>query len=238
MDIDQRIDTLEQRLSSMERKSRAWRILALLLFVTLIGCLQSEDLPVNTSQAADEETPKEKVAKFDVIEANVVRVVDPKGEALSELSPGRLGLMTADKKAYISLSVTKVTPSNYYLSTIHVVTPKGPQNGQSTVTLNQREGSEMHLTSHGLHVSNAKHVQEFRKLAVKGSRVTEAENQRMDELTNRDIEIEVSPRGGGAIRIHNTFQKPVVEIQSNKTNQGAIYLGDVNGKTVRSLSAP
>jgi hypothetical protein len=31
MDIDQRIDTLEQRLSAMERKSRAWRILALLL---------------------------------------------------------------------------------------------------------------------------------------------------------------------------------------------------------------
>ena len=29
MDIDQRIDSLEQRLSAMERKSRAWRILTL-----------------------------------------------------------------------------------------------------------------------------------------------------------------------------------------------------------------
>ena len=47
MDIDQRIDTLEHRLSAMERKSRASRILALLLLVALVGCGGNDGAPTD-----------------------------------------------------------------------------------------------------------------------------------------------------------------------------------------------
>ncbi len=57
MDIDQRIDTLEQRLSAVERKSRAWRILALLLLVALIGGVASEGVFDNASYTASHPTP-------------------------------------------------------------------------------------------------------------------------------------------------------------------------------------
>lgn len=42
---------------------------------------------------------------------------------------------------------------------------------------------------------------------------------------------------GGLIEIGNPFGAKVVSVQCNKTNQGAVYVNDVDGKTSRSLIA-
>ena len=50
------------------------------------------------------------------------------------------------------------------------------------------------------------------------------------------VSIAVTESGGGMVKLYNSRQKQVVNIQSNKTNQGAIYLSDVNGKVQKTLS--
>ncbi len=42
--------------------------------------------------------------------------------------------------------------------------------------------------------------------------------------------------GGGMIDVYNSLGTVVVSVQSDKTNQGAVYVNDVNGKTTNVLT--
>jgi hypothetical protein len=107
MDIDQRIDTLERRLSAVERKSRAWRILALLLLVTLIGGVASEGVFDNASWAAGAQATPSRT-----IDASVIYIKDKNGAIRGQWDEKGLLLMDAERKPR-----TKITEGELHLTT-------------------------------------------------------------------------------------------------------------------------
>jgi hypothetical protein len=44
------------------------------------------------------------------------------------------------------------------------------------------------------------------------------------------VKIFTTTGGGGFITVRNTFGKAVVQVQANKSNEGAVYVNDVDGK--------
>jgi len=238
MDIDQRIDTLERRLSAMERKSRAWRILALLLLVALVGGVASEGVFDNASWAADEKAAKEKVTKFDVVEANVIRIRDPDGNIRCQLRSGTLLLGSVDGKAMISVSAQKTgVKSLPYSARIRVSTPSGTSSltGDS---IEVRNGALTKIVAGRVDLVNKTVATELEAIMERFSRGNKFDARRYAELTARtpDVVFSVADGGGGGyIQVSNTFGAPVVQIQNDKTNQGAIFVNNVSGKSVRSL---
>jgi hypothetical protein len=246
MDIDQRIDTLEQSLSAMERKSRAWRILALLLLVALVGGVASEGVFDNASWAADEKAANEKVTKFDVVEANHFRIVDASGNhrfSVRRSGNGtQLSVVSADGKTVVSAIALQQDLGDLIFH-------------EAAIRLNSPERSTLQATSDGtgrvkieggkIVVINPAHVAKIKAIERKADfddpnfSFSPRDRARLLELQTvlPDVLIVAQPRGGGGIAIQNPLGKPVVSIQSDKTNAGLIVVHDVDGKIVGGLPA-
>ena len=52
------------------------------------------------------------------------------------------------------------------------------------------------------------------------------------------VALTLNADGGGKISVNNPSEVTVVSIQSNKKNEGGVYVSDVNGNVRASLQVP
>jgi hypothetical protein len=209
------------------------------MFVLGCGSGATNSTPKGQLSAAQADTQDEIICKK-------LTIVDDDGKTIATLGP----LYSGDKSANLNLynqhegNYASVSP---LLGFSHQT---GKQNGTFS-SLGLYCGDEVALTpkqlleksdlmikrsSGKLTEQEMKTFENFKKLSARGDRfsLTHSANGGQLSIYNKDgslsTQINSLPLGGGYLSLFNPLGKEVVNLQSNKTNEGSIFLSDVHGE--------
>ena len=214
--IDNQYQAMEARLLQLESTLRRFKWCVVL--VVLAGCGLGASQSVKDSSAGKES--------------------DAEGEYIEKLRVGTLEVQKdgnfGDKAGWhVRVSAGSVSVRNTTKNTSVVLFP--------TSVMITDEDNESYMGGGELIFSrlDQRKNREWRELLGKGKR-SEAERQRLRQLSEsrapKALRIGIGDNGGGMIDVFSPLKKRVVSIQSNKANQGGVYLGDVNGEIQKILS--
>lgn len=210
--------SIEQRLQKLERSNCRWRTLAVAALVVLI---------LASCSSRERDTPRASASKpenleiADTIRTRGIIIHDRDDKPVGSFygMPGGAWLTLGSKTE--SRSISLYTFGDY--TSLEVSSPSGKTtlNGASIELSRVDEGKKRQFFR--LHEKNK---------GIKSSDVPDEEQKILDRgFHDPRVVIGLGEGGGGMVDVYNVFSKPVVAIQSNKANRGAVYVNDVNGKS-------
>lgn len=241
---------IEHRLLKLERETRRWRAIALATALVLgvtLSCTQGTNAPTISPSAApavaDDRTPK---ATPGNLRATSLEIVNRKGQTVADLVAGDDG---ASLRFYATDQTTKMLLS----------TSKNP-----FIFLSGNDSSST-LSSGHFKISPADSAKRIRQREIAeraiGHVLSDKDRELDQEAFNEPKAVEIGigdddggfvrvnmrkgpagflgcgEAGGGILNLFNPLGKVVASVQSNKTNQGAVYVNNVNGDLSKALSA-
>jgi hypothetical protein len=223
--------SLEERINRLERENRHWRLLALGLAGLMgfwLSCAAEIEPKSAPGAGMTEETLSEQGDKvFENIRTRALTVVNENGEVMvSLIASGSYSQLNMSGKTHkLRLSAGSMGEGLEDDAEISLTGEDGKTYiGHDSISLKALDPIE-----------ERKRNQLMAKV-LKGYTLTDADRELFKDDEPNTIFIS-SVNRGGIIDVHNPFGKVVVSIQSNKTNEGAVYVNDVAGKTKKFLTA-
>jgi hypothetical protein len=240
------VATIEARLARLERTGKAWRLAALGLvgaWALGLSCSRSDSGGPRVVAADQSAANGDSIVRK--LRVNEIELVNLRGQTVGWINRG----------GEPSLSLLRPGEGNLPVQTFDVALRHPP-----TLTMRWGEGDAV-LSPPFLRLSS-----ESGLVSVKPGTVTvagygsgawrkyqdvqkslpvDADKRRFAEYMKQldeafseasSVEICQGEGGGGMVQVRNTFGKPVVSIQANKANAGAVYVNDVNGETRNALT--
>ena len=218
--------TIDERIAKLEHQNRTWRRVALgsaltigALLVWSNGLIGPAVHSLSTVAQAAEEDAAEEGRVYEKVRLRSLEIVNEQGETVVDISGGfgggALTIWSDDRNGSLSL---------YALSA-----------DEPVLWVKSEEGT-VELTDRVINVIPADHRKRARKSELieklgNGQNLTEDERRWFQNESVEDpaVTIGFGKQGGGVIDVCNPLDEKVVSIQSNKNNDGAVYVNDVNG---------
>lgn len=216
---------LEERITRLERQNRNWRFLALGLaglmgfWLSCTAEIEPKSAPAGTTK--DEETNSNQGDKIhELLRTRALAIVNEDGKMLT-------GLMAFGSYTQLTMKGGR-----------HELSLSADENDVQ-ISLTGEDG-KTYIGHDAIYLKALDPIEERKRKqimeqAAKGYKITQADRELFKDK-EPTIAISSSNRGG-IIDVHNPFGEVVVSIQSNKSNEGAVYVHDVAGNVKKSLTA-
>jgi hypothetical protein len=238
---------VEMRLAMLERSSKAWRLAALGLvgaWVLSLSCSRSDS---GGSPVAGATEGSSGVTR--TLRVNEIELVNLKGATVGWINKGgEPSISLSSPDAYQEKAVGPGAFDATVLAPGMVLTKNrlGFESHLCPDMVSTRDSNgECYLSATGWGLVSYKSVagRKYNELVSQpvDANSRPALGERQSKLSDAReaataVSIATGEGGGGMIAVRNTFGKPAVEIQANKTNQGAVYVMDVSGETRNALT--
>ena len=240
---------------AMQRSIRNWKLITLATVMSQVGTwfVLTGYSPNISSTAVAQTADKDGERIVERIECRELAIVNRSGEDVVTLSSnidqgGRLDmspngtqkstvvLQAGSKESELLLASTKGSK----MTRFHVTVPEG-----GSILAIGSERYECIIRGEGVQLARlatdyVRLENEVRPLLSKANRAPE-ETARMNAIMNRlrssFVKLGVNPLGGGFMIVCNPLGLHAASLQSTKRNTGGLLLNDVDGNTVRSITA-
>jgi hypothetical protein len=208
---------IEDRITALERESRRWRYAThalLMACIALLICgLSAGDRLQTRAQAA--ETTEGNNPRFESVTTKALFVTDENGQRRCSIvvGNGTVVLQLTSNDGHAPFTVAAL---------------------EHSARLSIDGDSVKAELAEGIQVSQRDLAmeREIAELVKRGAADSLSENdrKRLESLVSQNPAVKISAKNGaGIIDVFNPLKTRVVSVQSDKTNQGAVYVLDVNG---------
>jgi len=211
--------SIEERLTKLERDSKTWRRLAIVLASVLgllIACSEGDfrsgngQIATGAGQTLNPEIVHEK------LRVRELEVVDAAGKTAGRFTPDLLWVGNTDGNGGGGKFWVTNAP------------------GECFVSLTTEENELFLTATRATWKRYTPKQQQARKRLMKLSieqRVAMTLEERESSMPSTTLMLGSGEAGGEYLDIYSALGEAVVSLQANKANEGALYLKDVNGKT-------